>query len=473
VEGCTTDEGGQEFTGVVRDGSEAIAGVRCCDMSGMTCSTRAQWCDEGYFTHDQATALCESAGLRLCTRGEMNNCCGVNSGCDDHGVWSSTPGSIGDQDCVHSPTPGPDDCTSDCGTLHQEVLSPEWGDGMCLDTIDYVCQPGDGDCPANVDCVMGPAPTYYQCTSECGTLTQTIQQQPSGQGQSCPTPITVHCQPGDGGCPIDQECVMGSVPTAHDCLSDCGTLTQEIITQPSGSGSPCPTPITHVCQPGEGTCPIDQDCVMGPAVHASDCTVNCGVLTQYIYSQPSGQGAPCATPMVFECQPGDGQCPANTDCVMGPDPTPADCSYNCGTITQQIEIPQSGTGADCPSHASTYECQIGDGLCGLDGGASSVNTGGSTEGFELTEQMMYIIIIATVGLLFIIAVSYLIYCHYKTRKAMSTVGRFTRVELQDLDGADPLGELGLGEGDSDEDDADEKDAMLGGLSWSPGDDDGI
>jgi hypothetical protein len=156
---------------------------------------------------------------------------------------------------------------------------------------------------------------------------------------------------------------------------------------------------------------------------------------------------------------------------MGPEPTPADCSYDCGTLTQTIVTESSGTGAHCPSHASTYECQLGDGQCGGEDGGSSINTGGASsvntgdsEGTDLSESMMYIILIGAVGLLFIIAVGYLIYGHYKTRKALDRVGRFTRVELQDLDEDDDAGNLFA----EDDEDNDEKDSMLGGLSWSPG-----
>merc|ERR1711871_276261 len=83
VEGCSTDDGGSEFTNIVRYASEAIAGVRCCSMNGLTCVTDDNACPATY-THAQAEARCESQQLRLCTKEEMDNCCGTGGECDDH-----------------------------------------------------------------------------------------------------------------------------------------------------------------------------------------------------------------------------------------------------------------------------------------------------------------------------------------------------------------------------------------------------
>merc|ERR1711871_538699 len=144
----------------------------------------------------------------------MDNCCGTGGECDDHPVWTSTPGTMGDQDCTLSSIPTASDWNSNCGTLTQVVLSEAWGDGYCPTPATYVCQPGDGECAGDQDCVMGPSVGASDCTSNCGTVTQTIISQPSGQGAACPTPMTHVCQSGEGSCPIDEDCVMG--PTIRD-----------------------------------------------------------------------------------------------------------------------------------------------------------------------------------------------------------------------------------------------------------------
>jgi hypothetical protein len=51
-----------------------------------------------------------------------------------------------------------------------------------------------------VDCVLDPPPTATDCTSACGTLTQTIKTKPSGNGQACAKFATYKCKAGEGDC---------------------------------------------------------------------------------------------------------------------------------------------------------------------------------------------------------------------------------------------------------------------------------
>ena len=52
---------------------------------------------------------------------------------------------------------------------------------------------------------------------------------------------------------------------------------------------------------------VTKDCVLGPVVTPSDCTANCGVLTQNIISPKQGSGT--CDPVQYVCKPGDGACP--------------------------------------------------------------------------------------------------------------------------------------------------------------------
>jgi len=51
----------------------------------------------------------------------------------------------------------------------------------------------------------------------------------------------------------------------------------------------------------------DVDCVLGAAVSASDCRASCGTVTQPITTPATGSGE--CVPGVYACQPGDGSCP--------------------------------------------------------------------------------------------------------------------------------------------------------------------
>jgi len=55
------------------------------------------------------------------------------------------------------------------------------------------------------------------------------------------------------------------------------------------------------------SCTADVDCVLGATVGASDCTASCGTITQSITTPATGSGS-CA-PGEYACQPGDGSCP--------------------------------------------------------------------------------------------------------------------------------------------------------------------
>jgi len=101
-------------------------------------------------------------------------------------------------------------------------------------------------------------------------------------------------------------------------------------------------------------CEVEQ---VGP----DGCTDQCGTVTgSNVITAQSGNGAACVD-TTYECQSGDGACPDNVDCEVeqvGPD----GCTDQCGTVTgSNVITDQSGNGAACVD--TTYECQSGDGAC--------------------------------------------------------------------------------------------------------------
>ena len=88
-------------------------------------------------------------------------------------------------------------CGADCADKVYTVATPQSGTGSACEAADgdtATCAPGEGDCPANVDC----AGTWSDCTSACEReWTETAAQ--SGDGEACPD--APDCSPGEGDCP--------------------------------------------------------------------------------------------------------------------------------------------------------------------------------------------------------------------------------------------------------------------------------
>ena len=92
-DGCSTVS--TQHTWTERSTSRS-ASVRCCSVSGIdiTCDSRdpSGTCLPAVATYAEAEQACAAAGMRLCTRGEIedNICCGTGCGYDGNLVWTST-----------------------------------------------------------------------------------------------------------------------------------------------------------------------------------------------------------------------------------------------------------------------------------------------------------------------------------------------------------------------------------------------
>jgi len=86
----------------------------------------------------------------------------------------------------------------------------------------------------------------------------------------------------------NEDCVLGATVTAADCTSACGTLTQSITTPATGSGT-C-SPGSYACQPGEGDCQgpcwSDGDC--GPACSCDRNQKTNRSLRRLLFARPAG-----------------------------------------------------------------------------------------------------------------------------------------------------------------------------------------
>jgi len=159
----------------------------------------------------------------------------------------------------------------------------------------------------SIDCVGA----FTACDASCGMKRYVIETSQSGAGVACPYAhgYEAQCLAGEGNCPPDVDC-EGSWPA---CGTDCRPITYQINTPQSGSGRHCP----HAdgaeleCAPGEGSCPVDRDCV---GVFTR-CDATCGTKIFQITTAQSGTGEPCeyADGHKIQCREGEDDCPVQPD----------------------------------------------------------------------------------------------------------------------------------------------------------------
>jgi hypothetical protein len=91
-DGCSTASTAHKWTEL---STSLSASVRCCSVGGIevTCdSDPSGTCLPAVATYAEAEQACAAAGMRLCTRGEIEDdiCCGTGCGYDGHVVWTSS-----------------------------------------------------------------------------------------------------------------------------------------------------------------------------------------------------------------------------------------------------------------------------------------------------------------------------------------------------------------------------------------------
>ena len=288
-------------------------------------------------------------------------------------TWEETSVRAGRGAACPAPTscrPGEGDCPDDvdcqgtwshCTAMCEPAMDRSWdlavprsGNGASC-PLATSCQPGEGDCPEDVDCTG----VWTNCTTACEAAIDrnfTVITVQSGNGDVCPQ--STSCQPGEGECPIDIDC-EGAWSNCTEACEPAQHRTWDEVVARSGNGAACPRPTT--CQAGEGGCPIDAVIVHFDCLGSwSSCTPLCEpsfIRTWTETQAQGGLGALC--PEAESCRPGDGECPANVDCKGFWSECTALCEI-AASRTFTVTTPRSGRGSRCPFPTS---CRPGDGGC--------------------------------------------------------------------------------------------------------------
>ena len=251
------------------------------------------------------------------------------------------------------------------------------------------CMPGDGDCSYDHDCVgswsscVDPGAVGVPCEPKIYTVTVP----PSGNGAACPFEegATTNCAPGEGDCPADIDC-HGSWSICQDNSPQTGQCPdQHFITQVavSGMGTPCDNYIimgstsieidSRQCNPGDGAC-TDGACNSSPCMNGATCT---NTIYSFECSCAEGfAGFDCGS-TVDECAEMDecGVCDSNpdNDCVQdcalvwGGDSYQDECNVCNDDESNDCMLDCSGVWGGAAIQDACGECQSGynynDGAC--------------------------------------------------------------------------------------------------------------
>ena len=273
---------------------------------------------------------------------------GVSCLIDDGQTQECNPGEGScPRDCAGSWS----DCNQFCSRTWTETARQHAGGDPCPDAD--ACNPGDGDCPPDIDCDG----TWIACTAACEDADDRIWSQTAAQsGNGDPCPVAEKCNPGDGDCPPDIDCAGTWRPCTAAC-EDADDRVWDVTDAQSGKGAPCP--VADACNPGDGDCPVD--CAY-TRLDAADCT-GCGEeLTDTVVSTPDGRESECTDINTYPCAAGDGACPV--DCAYTRLDA-ADCT-TCGEeLTDTVVSTPARRESECPD-INTYTCVAGDGACPRD-----------------------------------------------------------------------------------------------------------
>ena len=146
-----------------------------------------------------------------------------------------------------------------------------------------------------------------------------------------------------------------------------------VSTVASGGGQECEEQhgAQANCAPGQGSCPLPQDCSL------SRCTVQCETASARDFAYvPATRcdgiigctGTPCPTKV--DCLVGDDQCVETVNCAG----TWSTCAADCEPATYSVTVMAAGLGTPCTHegsvvvHGQTRPCPAGEGNCPLHGG---------------------------------------------------------------------------------------------------------
>jgi len=273
-------------------------------------------------------------------------------------------------DCVTGAWTDTSPCSVTCGggtkTQTLPILTPATYGGTCSTNRTKTIACNSQPCP--VDCVTGTWSDSGPCSVQCGggTKPQTLSviTEAANGGKACPTLTqSVPCNPQP--CPMD--CVTGPWTDTSQCTVTCGggTKTQSlpIISLPAYGGKACTTSVSQTVACNTQGCPID--CVLGSWLEPGPCSVPCGGGTKdqkmSVITQDANGGIPCPVNLCQTLPCNTQHCPV--DCVMGPWIDTSYCSVQCGDslgvktqITNVVTSP-AYNGKACPiQRTQTVQC---------------------------------------------------------------------------------------------------------------------
>ena len=140
---------------------------------------------------------------------------------------------------------------------------------------------------------------------------------------------------GSGQCLDTDTCSDAKQAQIAECVADCSSCTAAVIDGMLGGCT-----VEGVTQAYGTTFCADADCVLAAAPTAADCTADCGTLTQEITTAAIGSGT--CTQETYDCQPGDGSCECQDTATMS---TACADDEDCNTALQAL-LGNAGTVAD-------------------------------------------------------------------------------------------------------------------------------
>jgi len=196
-----------------------------------------------------------------------------------------------------------------CGDLQWsdcKAQSPEcnWSDGECHDTV--VC--GDlkwSSCQAAGECNWKGS--KKKCVVSCGDLKWSTCQPSDPHSNKCEWSGTCN-SPVSGvhpGCQLITkrwQCNKALCNWTPMCMRKTSELCDNLRFRACKANANCDWS-------GRKCWPVpDKDCVLGAEVGPADCTADCGIVTQSVTEAATGLGGTCS-PGAYDCVPGEGSCP--------------------------------------------------------------------------------------------------------------------------------------------------------------------